>query len=145
MRLKLIDAKNIVLMPFLMCVDSRQWFLIISYICVTYCLKHNFNYYSNSKKYIYVLSQVDPLFFENSANHQQQPPFLLIGCSDSRVPPDQLTQTDPGDIFVCLRYICVRNSIWVYNWNTSSATKYFIITQPHNLSCHILSDFSQCQ
>lgn len=30
----------------------------------------------------------------------QKPPFLYIGCSDSRMPLDTYTQTDPGELFV---------------------------------------------
>ena len=30
----------------------------------------------------------------------QQPEFLWIGCSDSRVAPDQLTNTEPGGMFI---------------------------------------------
>ena len=41
----------------------------------------------------------DPDFFERLVN-VQQPDFLWIGCSDSRVPPDQITQTKPGQIFI---------------------------------------------
>ncbi|MBL7922685.1 MAG: carbonate dehydratase [Bacteroidia bacterium] len=41
----------------------------------------------------------DPEFFERLVN-VQQPEFLWIGCSDSRVPPDQITQTRPGQIFI---------------------------------------------
>jgi carbonic anhydrase len=30
----------------------------------------------------------------------QTPKYLLIGCSDSRVPPNEMTKTDPGEIFI---------------------------------------------
>ena len=41
----------------------------------------------------------DPGFFDRLL-HVQTPEFLWIGCSDSRVPPDQITQTNPGEIFI---------------------------------------------
>lgn len=41
----------------------------------------------------------DPEYFERLI-HVQTPEFLWIGCSDSRVPPDQITQTEPGEIFI---------------------------------------------
>ena len=41
----------------------------------------------------------DPQFFKRLAA-QQAPEFLWIGCSDSRVPADKITGTDPGEIFV---------------------------------------------
>ena len=41
----------------------------------------------------------DPDFFERLL-HVQSPEFLWICCSDSRVPPDQITQTEPGEIFI---------------------------------------------
>lgn len=43
--------------------------------------------------------QTDKKYFDKLA-HQQQPKFLWIGCSDSRVPANEITGTDPGDIFV---------------------------------------------
>jgi len=43
--------------------------------------------------------QDDPKFFERLA-HVQTPEFLWIGCSDSRVPPNEITQTEPGEIFI---------------------------------------------
>jgi carbonic anhydrase len=41
----------------------------------------------------------DPDFFERLL-HVQTPEFLWIGCSDSRVPPNEITQTEPGEIFI---------------------------------------------
>lgn len=41
----------------------------------------------------------DPGFFERLL-HVQTPEFLWIGCSDSRVPPNEITQTEPGEIFI---------------------------------------------
>ena len=38
-------------------------------------------------------------FFEN-LSEGQNPSILWIGCSDSRVPPDTITQSEPGNIFV---------------------------------------------
>ena len=44
-------------------------------------------------------NQEDPEFFHR-LSEQQSPKFLWIGCSDSRVPANQITGTDPGEIFV---------------------------------------------
>lgn len=41
----------------------------------------------------------DPAFFDR-LSAGQKPPVLWIGCSDSRVPANQITNTNPGDIFV---------------------------------------------
>lgn len=41
----------------------------------------------------------DPEYFERLA-HIQKPEFLWIGCSDSRVPANEITGTQPGEIFV---------------------------------------------
>jgi carbonic anhydrase len=43
--------------------------------------------------------RVDPEYFSRLAMGQH-PEFLWIGCSDSRVPPDRITGTQPGDMFV---------------------------------------------
>jgi carbonic anhydrase len=41
----------------------------------------------------------DPDYFNRLA-HIQTPEFLWIGCSDSRVPSNEITGTQPGEIFV---------------------------------------------
>ena len=41
----------------------------------------------------------DPEYFSRLA-HIQTPDFLWIGCSDSRVPANEITGTQPGEIFV---------------------------------------------
>ncbi|MFN0196424.1 MAG: carbonic anhydrase [Planctomycetaceae bacterium] len=38
-------------------------------------------------------------FYERLASRQQNPIALIITCSDSRVMPHLITQTDPGDLF----------------------------------------------
>lgn len=43
--------------------------------------------------------EVDPEYFER-LSHLQTPEFLWIGCSDSRVPANEITNTQPGEIFV---------------------------------------------
>ncbi len=45
------------------------------------------------------MKKSDPTYFDKLSNGQN-PPVLWIGCSDSRVPANQITNTLPGDIFV---------------------------------------------
>jgi carbonic anhydrase len=52
-----------------------------------------------NKQFIEDTLAEDPQYFEKLANGQK-PPILWIGCADSRVPANQITNTSPGEIFV---------------------------------------------
>lgn len=53
----------------------------------------------NNKKWVQEQLQQDPEYFKKLASGQT-PEYLWIGCSDSRVPANQITGTQPGDMFV---------------------------------------------
>jgi carbonic anhydrase len=44
-------------------------------------------------------TEVDPDFFKR-LERQQNPEYLWIGCSDSRVPANEIVGLDPGELFV---------------------------------------------
>jgi carbonic anhydrase len=60
-------------------------------------------YYSqlleNNKKWVEKNLEKDPQFFNRLADGQQ-PPVLWIGCSDSRVPANEIIGAAPGEVFV---------------------------------------------
>jgi carbonic anhydrase len=53
----------------------------------------------NNVEWVDEVNAERPHFFE-TLSHQQKPEYLWIGCSDSRVPANQLVKMDPGTIFV---------------------------------------------
>lgn len=53
----------------------------------------------NNKEWVAKQLAIDPEFFKDLAKGQQ-PPLLWIGCSDSRVPPNDITGTKPGEVFI---------------------------------------------
>ena len=55
--------------------------------------------FKNNKKWIKEHLKDDPHFFKNLAK-KQEPDFLYIGCSDSRVTAEELMGLRPGDVFV---------------------------------------------
>jgi carbonic anhydrase len=52
-----------------------------------------------NKQFVADALQLDADYFTKLANGQN-PPVLWIGCADSRVPANQITNTAPGEIFV---------------------------------------------
>ncbi len=54
---------------------------------------------AGNKTFVKETVERDPLYFEKLSKGQT-PPVLWIGCADSRVPANQITHTQPGEIFV---------------------------------------------
>lgn len=59
----------------------------------------NFDLLEKNKQWVRNQLELDPQYFKKLAEGQS-PEYLWIGCSDSRVPANQITGTQPGDIFV---------------------------------------------
>jgi len=53
----------------------------------------------NNKEWVKARLAEDDQFFSR-LEKQQAPPLLWIGCSDSRVPANQIIGADPGEVFV---------------------------------------------
>jgi carbonic anhydrase len=55
--------------------------------------------FDNNRAWAQSISRQDPEFFRQ-LSRQQAPEYLWIGCSDSRVPANQIVGLMPGEIFV---------------------------------------------
>ena len=53
----------------------------------------------NNKEWVEKSLALDPNYFEHLAKGQK-PPLLWIGCSDSRVPANEIIGAKPGEVFV---------------------------------------------
>ncbi|GAA3718164.1 carbonate dehydratase [Oceanisphaera sediminis] len=82
-------------------------------------LKQLFN---NNQEWSERIKAEDPTFFEKLAL-QQAPEYLWIGCSDSRVPANQLTGLLPGDVFV---HRNVANLVMHTDFNCLSVVQYAV-------------------
>src|SRR4051794_8735251 len=59
-------------------------------------LKHLFE---NNRTWAETIQRTDPVFFQK-LSREQSPSYLWIGCSDSRVPANQIVGLLPGEMFV---------------------------------------------
>ncbi len=57
------------------------------------------NLFENNRAWAAAIARDQPGFFDRLAS-QQAPPYLWIGCSDSRVPANQIVGLLPGEMFV---------------------------------------------
>ena len=64
----------------------------------------------------------DPTFF-SELSKQQSPEYLWIGCSDSRVPANQIVGLLPGQVFV---HRNVANLVWHSDLNCLSVLQYAV-------------------
>ena len=55
--------------------------------------------FEKNRAWVASVTRDDPGFFDRLA-HLQNPEYLWIGCSDSRVPANQITGLAPGEVFV---------------------------------------------
>ncbi len=55
--------------------------------------------FANNHSWALRMQEENSLYFKELAEHQT-PHYLWIGCSDSRVPAEKLTNLEPGELFV---------------------------------------------
>jgi carbonic anhydrase len=55
--------------------------------------------FKKNELWAHSVDENDPRFFQRLAE-QQSPRYLWVGCSDSRVPANQITGLQPGEVFV---------------------------------------------
>lgn len=76
----------------------------------------------NNRRWAVALNARDPEFFARLAR-QQRPEFLWIGCSDSRVPANEVVGLLPGELFV---HRNVANMVVATDMNLLSVLQYAV-------------------
>jgi carbonic anhydrase len=87
----------------------------------------------NNRNWVTQRLQADPNFFKDLSK-DQTPEFLWIGCSDSRVPANEVTQTEPGEMFV---HRNIANMVVHTDLNIQSVLEYAVevLKVPHVIVC----------
>lgn len=75
-----------------------------------------------NKAWAHEMQESKPGFFENLTK-DQKPEFLWIGCSDSRVPAEEITGAQPGEIFV---HRNIANMVIQADLNAHSVVQYAV-------------------
>lgn len=77
----------------------------------------------NNQAWVAEKLAIDPNYFEDLSSGQK-PPFLYIGCSDSRLPLTNFTRTEPGELFV---HRNIANQISLTDINFLAVLEYAIL------------------
>ncbi len=80
------------------------------------------NLLENNRKWSKDMTVEDPSYFRSLAR-QQTPKYLWIGCSDSRVPANEIVGLPPGDLFV---HRNVGNLVYPTDLNCLSVVEYAV-------------------
>ena len=78
--------------------------------------------FANNYKWAMQMKEENSTYFQELAEHQQ-PHYLWIGCSDSRVPAEKLTNLEPGELFV---HRNVANQVIHTDFNCLSVVQYAV-------------------
>ena len=78
--------------------------------------------FENNRQWADKMRQEDPEFFDRLSK-QQAPPYLWIGCADSRVPANQIIGVLPGEVFV---HRNVANVVSHTDFNVLSVIQYAV-------------------
>lgn len=82
--------------------------------------------FKNNREWVQNICQEDPTYFEKLAQ-TQSPDFLYIGCSDSRIPANQVMGLKPGEVFV---HRNIANLVCATDLNVNSVINY-AVTELH--------------
>lgn len=96
-------------------------------------MKHLNKLFEHNRRWAAEMLSLDPSFFSRT-EASQEPHFLLIGCSDSRVPTDRMTGALPGEMFV---HRNIGNQVWSTDVNMLSVLHYAVnvLQVPHVIVC----------
>jgi carbonic anhydrase len=89
--------------------------------------------FEHNRRWATEMLSIDVEFFKRTEGGQE-PHFLFIGCSDSRVPTDRMTGALPGEMFV---HRNIGNQVWSTDLNLLSVLHYAInvLDVPHVIVC----------
>jgi carbonic anhydrase len=83
---------------------------------------HTKKIFENNEKWIAEKLAISPDYFNNLVKGQN-PEFLYIGCSDSRVPSEIIVNAQPGEIFV---HRNIANQVITTDFNSLSVLQYAV-------------------